>query len=190
MFAIAAAALAGGATYAYFSAQGSVENNQVSTGTLKLDVNEGEGKPITVSDIAPGYADNEYRWFDAFNKGTSPAEFFMAFTMDSGDQALYDALRIELRDGGYTGECDGPAIYDGLLKDFVENSKISAFNVHAATSGIDATADNIPAGYTMRVCQKIALPETGLDQNALQDTSVTFTETVNSRQDSDPDKLP
>jgi len=183
-------AIAIGVTRAYFSANGSVESNTVATGTLLLDINKGNGKEISLSNIAPGYTDDTYRWFDAYNKGTLPAEFFMSFFVNSGSTDLYNALNIELRDGGWVGACDGPLIYNGSLSAWVNKTKISEFNVHAATSTLDAVADNIPANYTMRVCQKISFPETGTDQNALQGQSVTFTERIDSTQDANPDLVP
>lgn len=184
--------VAAGATAAYFSASGAVTGNTVATGTLLLDVNKGAGKAISLSNIQPGYADSSWRWFDAYNHGSLPAEYFMRFDVTAGDTGLYNALNIELRDGGYTGACDGPAIYNGSLSAWVANSKISQYNVHAyaSDSSRDAVLDDIRPGYTMRVCQKISFPDSLTDQNALQGKSVTFTETVNAMQDASPDLLP
>lgn len=187
---VAALALVATVTQAYFSASGSITENTVSTGTLTLAVNAGAGKPVTLSNIAPGYVDSSYRYFDAFNNGSLPAEFFFAFDYATGSADLYNALSVELRDGGYTGACDGPVIYNGLISAFSNNSKISQYNVHANSSAIDGELDNINAGWTMRVCQKISFIDSGGDQNALQGQSVTFSETVNSRQDKNPDLLP
>lgn len=189
MVAAAGSVLVGG-VYAYFSAIGSVNNNTVATGTLLLTVNKGAGKEIALSGIAPGYTDSTYRWFDAFNNGTLPAEYFFKFEKTAGDDALYNALVIELRDGGYTGACDGPVFYTAKLSEWVDNTKISQHNVHATNSATDAVNDNIRAGWTMRVCQKISLPETGVDQNELQGKSVIFNEVVNATQDVDPDIFP
>lgn len=186
---VAIAAVASIATWAYFSASDSVNGNTVATGTLKLQINEGAGKPITVSNIAPGYADSTYRLFDAYNYGTLPGEMFFRFANATGSTPLWNALKIELRDGGSTGACDGQVFYDGLISAFTAQ-KVSQYNVHASTSAIDAVADNIPANYTMRICQKISLPETGTDQNALQGTSVTFDEQVSDMQDANPDLTP
>ncbi|MDI6778296.1 MAG: hypothetical protein QMD77_03830 [Patescibacteria group bacterium] len=155
-----------------------------------MDVNKGAGKPVTISNIAPGYTDTTYRWFDAYNKGTMPGELFMRFVKTAGDDNLYNSLRIELRDGGYQGNCDGNVFYTGYIKDFPSGDKISLYNVHAAVSSIDDVKDNIPANYTMRVCQKVSLPETGTNQNNLQGKSVTFDEQISDMQDAKPDSAP
>ncbi len=178
---LAMVAMVAGATSSIFSDQDSVVGNTFSTGTLNMVVNEGVNKPMTVSSMKPG--DSISGWFDAFNQGSLEAEYWFYISNVVGDDALRDALVIELKDGGYTGACDGPSIYSGSLSALIGSSNqemTSDNNVHAgSTNG----GDNIRAGWTQRICQTVTLPEsTG---NEAQGKTVTFDEVMYATQDMD-----
>jgi hypothetical protein len=176
-----AATISVGATAAVFTDEDSVVGNTIATGTLSMTINEGVNKPISVSNWKPG--DSIEGWFDAFNNGSLDAEYWFYAQKTGGDNALGDQLMIQLRDGGFTGTCDGPVIYNGKLKDlagFANKTKTSDNNVHAAST---AGADNIRAGWTQRICQKVWLPESA--DNSAMGKSFTFNEVVYATQDDD-----
>ncbi len=182
----AIAALAIGATGAYLTADGRINHNSIATGTLLLQVNKGANKPINVSNWKPG--DSVTGWFDAYNYGTLEAEYWFYIGNVSGDTALKNALMIELRDGGYTGAGDGPIIYTGPLTGLIGTAnmtKTSDNNVHA---GSTAGGDNIRAGWTQRIYQKIWLPTTA--GNEVMGKTLGFDEFVHATQDIDPDVIP
>lgn len=169
------------ATAAVFSSQDSVVGNTIATGTLKLKINEGVNKPISVSGWQPG--DSIQGWFDAFNQGTLNAEYWFYIQKTGGDDALANQLKIELRDGGYTGACDGPIIYSGNMVHLLgATNKImtSNKNVHAAST---PGGDDIRAGWTQRLCQKVWLPDTA--DNSAMGKTLTFDEVVYATQNND-----
>lgn len=183
---LAMVALVATATGAYFTADGSVTGNTFATGTLKLAVNKGANKPMVVSNWKPG--DSITGWFDAYNYGTLEAEYWFYIANVSGSSDLKNALMIELRDGGYTGAGDGPIIYSGPLTGLIGTAnmnKTSDNNVHA---GSTAGGDNIRAGWTQRIYQKVWLPTTA--GNNVMGKTLTFDEIVHATQDIDPDVIP
>lgn len=178
---LAMAAMVVGATSAIFTDTDSVVGNTFSTGTLDIVVNEGTNKPMSVSGMLPG--DSISGWFDAYNQGSLEAEYWFYIDNVTGDTALRDALQIELKDGGYTGACDGPTIYTGPLSALIGSANqnmTSDNNVHAgSTNG----GDNIRAGWTQRICQTVTLPSTA--GNEVQGQTVTFDEVMYATQDMD-----
>lgn len=176
-----ASAMSVGATSAIFTTQDSVVGNTVATGTLQMQINEGANKPINVSNWKPG--DSISGWFDAFNKGTLNAEYWFYAQKTSGDNVLGEQLMIQLRDGGYTGACDGPIIYNGLLKNvggFANKTETSDNNVHAAST---PGGDDIRAGWTQRICQTVWLPDSA--DNSVMGKTFTFDEVMYATQNND-----
>ncbi len=180
---VAVAAVATSATGAYFASSDSVDGNSFSTGTLHVKINEGVNKPMAAVGMKPG--DTITGWFDAFNDGSLDAEYYFFANSIVGNNAIKDQLMIELRDGGYTGAGDGPIIYSGKLIDlggFDHKIKISNFNVHA---GSTPGGDNIRAGWTQRIYQKVWLPiDVG---NGAMNKTVLWNENIYATQDIDPD---
>ena len=178
---VAMVAMVAGATNAIFTDTDSVVGNTFATGTLDIVVNEGVNKPMSVSNMMPG--DSISGWFDAFNQGSLEAEYWFYIDNVTGNAALRDALTIELKDGGYTGACDGPIIYSGSLAALIgsgNQTMTSDNNVHAgSTNG----GDNIRAGWTQRICQTVTLPESA--GNEVQGQTVTFDEVIYATQDMD-----
>lgn len=180
---LAVAAIAAGATSAYFSSSDVVAGNSFATGTLHVKINEGVNKPMHAVNMKPG--DEITGWFDAYNDGTLDAEYYFYINAVSGNATIRDNLMIELRDGGYTGAGDGPIIYSGKLINLngaANMIKTSDDNVHAAST---PGGDNIRAGWTQRIYQRIWLPiEVG---NAAMSNQLTWNEVVYATQDMDPD---
>lgn len=186
---LAIIATTSGVAFAIYRARAEVSANRFSAGVLRVTIHKGEGFEIHLHDLAPGYEDKDYRYFDVHNHGSIAAEFFLSFVKTHGSNALYDALQIEIRDGGRHGHCDGAQIYSGKIADFKALTKVSQYYFAATSSHIDDEKDNVLAGRTMRICQKISFPDTGEDQNELQDTSVSFTERIDATQDKKPDAI-
>ncbi|MFA7244125.1 MAG: TasA family protein [Patescibacteria group bacterium] len=137
------AALAIGATSAVFTSQASVNGNSFATGTLKIQINKEAGLPFSVSNMKPGDTTNKY--MDVMNIGTLPAYYFVHVdtTMDN---ALYDALTVEMRNN----DSSGALIYSGSLDGITGsanriNSSAFAFNP-------------MPAGWSQRIWVKVTLP--------------------------------
>jgi predicted ribosomally synthesized peptide with SipW-like signal peptide len=183
-------AVAIGSTVAAFNDQGVVAGNTVAAGTLELTLNESAGKPFNITNAYPGYM-SDWELIDIYNTGTLPFEAYMSFNKTGGDLALYKKLTIELKTSGWDSDClngDGGenTIYNGLIKDFTPSTLVSSLNFwHLASEedGSGSPADNIQAGYSERVCQRVGVdPSAG---NAIMGTSVTFDEIVDAMQDND-----
>lgn len=189
---VAVALVAGAGTYAIFSETVEVTGNTVAAGTFNLTVNKSAGKPYNVTDAFPGFQTPNWENIDIFNEGSLPFEASISFAKTSGSDALYNKLRIVLKTD-VDSNCDnliaGEAIiYDGLISTFPAGATnpISSINYWGNANEDDASgspADNIRAGWSERVCQKV-----GVDNSAgieIQGQTTTFKEVVNAVQDND-----
>ncbi len=149
----AMAALVGGLTGAYFSDQKKIEGNTVAAGTLYLEVGHGELKPWTISNFAPGYT-TEWEQASTTNTGSISGNLAIYTQKTDGDDALYDALNIEVREGS----SEGLVLYDGPIN----GASIGPYSLDPEQTRI---------GW-----QRVYMPDSGEKQNDLQGLSVTFDE--------------
>lgn len=154
----ATVALIAGVTGAYFSDQKKIEGNTIAAGTLTLSESHGALKPWQVSNFAPGYT-TAWEYASLTNTGSLAGRLAATAVKTTGSDDLFNALNIEVR----KESASGPVLYDG---------KLNAINIGPY---------NINAGQTRTGYQRIYLPDNG-DQNALQNTSVTFEEVFNLTQ--------
>lgn len=191
----AVAAVIVGGTMAVFSDQKKIEGNTVSTGTLELTLNKSAGKPFSVSGMAPGDVTG-WEYMDIFNgpfpavPGQLPFEAEMTVNKTAGDAVLWNALEIEMKTSGWDSDCtngDGGEglIYNGLINAFPAGMTVSDIAYWHNANEDDGTGppDNIRAGWSERVCQRVKLPSTA--GNEVQGKSVTFEEVVDAVQDDD-----
>lgn len=187
---LAMAGLMTAATGAVFSDQKSITGNTFATGTLKLTLNKSAGKPWNVSNAYPGYWTG-WEYMDIYNTGTLPFEAYMTATKTGGDDVLWDELRIRLKTSGWNSDCNDNdpgegTIYQGKINNFPSHKLVSTLNYwHLANEddGSGTPPDNIRAGWSERVCQRVGLNNSV--GNEVQGKSVTFTETVDAEQDND-----
>jgi predicted ribosomally synthesized peptide with SipW-like signal peptide len=179
-----------GATMAVFTDQEVLAGNTVATGTLELTLNHSAGKPVSISNSYPGY-ETGWEYLDIYNTGSLPFEALMTMTQTAGDTTLYNAVTIKLKTSGWDSDCtngDGgeKTIYNGLLSSFPSSTLVSSANFwHLANEGdgSGSPSDNIRAGYTERVCQKVGISSSA--GNEIMGMSATFSETVDAVQDND-----
>ncbi len=184
------AVLAVGATSAVFSDQETISGNTFATGTLELTLNHSAGKPFSVTNAYPGYSTG-WEHMDIYNTGSLPFEAYMTLSQTAGDTALWNALKIELKTSGENSDCtDGDGaegtIYNGLISGFPSHklvSKLAYWHLANEDDGSGSPADNIRAGWSERVCQRLWLPSSA--GNEVQGQSVTFDEIVDAEQDND-----
>ncbi|PKN02449.1 hypothetical protein CVU76_00180 [Candidatus Dojkabacteria bacterium HGW-Dojkabacteria-1] len=188
MIIAALGALVVSSTVALFSDQGVISGNTVATGTLELTLNKSAGKPFTITDGYPGY-ETGWEYMDIYNTGTMPFEAHVSFEKTAGDDDLYDALMIDMHASGGDGLCNTSdfgenLIYSGYLKDFPFQKLVSVYwHLANEDDASGSPADNIRAGWTMRVCQKLSI-DSGAG-NEIMGKSVTFSEIVDAMQDND-----
>ncbi|MFA4818107.1 MAG: SipW-dependent-type signal peptide-containing protein [Parcubacteria group bacterium] len=186
---VAVAAVASVATWAVFSDTDSVTGNTVATGTLNLTVNESAGKPFSISGAYPGYVSG-WEYIDIYNQGSLPFEAQMSFNQTSGSGALYNELTIELVTSGGDSICANggfgeTTIYSGKIINYDPTTVVSSIAYWHNANETDGSGpnDNIRAGWSERVCQRVGV-DSGAG-NGIQGTSVTFDEIVDALQDND-----
>jgi hypothetical protein len=167
-----------GATKAVFSDTASIAGNTISTGTLKIDVNNRVGKPIQITSMKPGDT-SDWAWVDVQNVGTIPAMyyFYLGDAVNTNDPAwkLWGSLQLELRTAGEgaTGadRCNnGRQIYlDDLDTVYGETKKINTTDFMYNQSNYA-----LPAGWSQRICQRFVLPSD--TNNDAQGKEIGFTE--------------
>jgi len=190
MIIAALGALVVSSTVALFSDQESVAGNTVATGTLELTVNESVGKPYNITNGYPGYTTG-WEYIDIFNSGNLPFEAHISFEKTGGNTALYNALMMEMKTSGWDSDCtngDGGEVtfYDGYVSAFTPQMLVSTLNYWHLANEDDASgspADNIRAGYSEGVCQKLSIDSTA--GNEIMGKTVTFSEVVDAMQDND-----
>lgn len=187
----AVAALAIGATSAIFSDQESIPENTFATGTLDLTLNHSQGKPFSVTGAYPGYQ-TDWEHMDVFNgphppvAGQLPFEAFLWLQKTAGSSSLYGTLEIDLYDSGWNSVCgdgDDVLIYSGNLWSITNWQNRTQTSDNDPNAGGTPGNDDIRPGWSQRICQRLRLPSTA--SNALQGTSVTFTEFVDAVQNDD-----
>lgn len=178
------------ATFAVFTDQEVLAGNTVATGDFELTLNHSAGKPFSISDAYPGYV-SDWEYIDIYNSGETPFEARLSFDQTSGDTALYDELTIELKTSGFDADCtNGDAgegtIYSGLLSAYPASTVVSSLTYWHLANEDDASgspADNIRAGWTERVCQRVGVDATA--DTTIMGMSTTFDEIVDAMQDDD-----
>ncbi len=188
MIIAALGALVVNSTFALFTDQEIIAGNTVATGELALTLNHTAGKPYDIQNAYPGFQDG-WEYMDIFNSGLMPFEAYVSFEKTGGSTDLYNALKMEMEEAGGDSVCntndfgENP-IYNGFVKDFAPQTLVSHLWQHANEEDASGSpADNIRAGWTMRVCQKLSIDsEAG---NEIMGESVTFSEIVDAMQDND-----
>lgn len=182
---LAVAAIAIGATGAYFTDRAVIVGNTFSTGVLEIRVN---GQPTRAGfnypNAVPGasvtytFGINNFGppWFPS-GPSTLPAKDLLATVANqTGDVDLYNALTAKLyANAGWSG-CSNPGVafvpgkgctvYNGLL------SGINQADILRATQW-GAHPDLIP-GNSFSMWLEVELPDTGGDQSALMGKSTMF----------------
>lgn len=188
-------ALAVGATVAQFSDIETIADNTFATGTLELTLNESAGKPFSVTGAYPGYQ-TSWEYMDIFNgpfppvTGQLPFEAVMTVSQTGGDATLWSALEIDMKTSGWDSDCTNNdagegLIHSGLISAFPNGATVSAVAYWHLANEDDGLGgpDNIRAGYSERICQRLRLPSSA--GNDVQGQSVTFNEVVDAVQDND-----
>lgn len=178
-----------GVTRAYFSDQGSIAGNTVATGTLDLTLNHSAGKPFSVTNAYPGYWAN-WEYMDVYNSGSLPFEAQMTVSETGGPSALWNYILLEMETSGWDSTChngDGGerVIYSGFANVFPNGSVVSDTAYWHLANEDDGSGppDNVPAGYSERICQRVGVDTSA--GNDVQGISATFDEVVDAVQDND-----
>jgi len=168
-----------GATYAYFTDQASIPNNQVSTGNLDLSLDHSQGKPFNLVSICPGFVGN-WEWVNLNNTGNIPMDAFVWLQKTGGSTVLYNQLMIQLAESGADHLCgtgDDVQIYNGPLGDLDQIHEVKTSDVYHHACGPN---HDIGPGYHQTLCQRISLPSSA--GNDVNNQSVTFTEWIDAEQ--------
>lgn len=158
-----AAALVGGATFAYFSGTATNADNAFAAGDLTITT-EPTSAVFNATNIYPGWSETQD--LTVVNSGDMNFNFKIASSMVTGESAaLYGALTCEIKDGTnvlYTGPISG-----------VATSDISLPLDDATTAGLE---------NKKALTFKVSFPDDGSDQNALQGLSTKVNFTFNAKQ--------
>ncbi len=192
---IATVVLVAGATKSVFSDQEEIADNTISTGTLALTLNHSAGKPFSIDNAYPGFV-SDWEYLDIFNApfpavaGQLPFEANMSINKTGGSDALWNYIRIEMKTSGNDSDCTNndageKTIHNGLANTFVNGTVVSdiAYWSLANEDDLSGPPDNIRAGFTERICQRVGVDNSA--DNTVQGQSVTFTEVVDAVQDND-----
>lgn len=143
-----AAALVGGATFAYFSDSVTNANNAFAAGTL--DITAPTAAIFTASNIYPGWS--QTKTLDVTNNGSLDFKFSIASSMvAAGDTALYNSLTCEIKDGS-------TILYTGPI------SSVNPSNIALPVDDPSTTINESKKTLSFTV----AFPDNLGDQNALQ----------------------
>ncbi|MFA6284910.1 MAG: TasA family protein [Parcubacteria group bacterium] len=164
----AVAAIAGGATYAYFNDSKTISNNTFSAGTLTLDVTSGGSIPFSFTNMKPG--DTGDQTFTIANSGT-----------------INGALSLTAFNVTNTGGKDSVGnLGDAVLVSFLDSSNnvivspMTLNNLAAAISSLPQALDNLNAATSMTYKLHWELPSgTG---NEVQGDSAVMNATLNLQQ--------
>lgn len=155
---VAMAAIAAGATGALFSGQGSIAGNTFTAGTLTIDITHGALKPWDVKNFAPGYV-TAWEQASITNTGSIAGNLTMSAPYTVGSPDLYNALNIEIN-------INGTEVYNG---------PVNSVNIGTVPVLLNA-------GNTLTIWQRVSLPDSGGDQNYLQNKTTNFDEVFNIQQ--------
>lgn len=182
---LAVAAVAAGATSAYFTDRATISNNTFSTGVLEIRINGLENRAgFNYTNAVPGdvasytFSLQNYGlpWFPS-GPSTLPAKDLLASVSNAtGDGTLYGALVAKLYANAGWGGCSNPGtnpfvagkgctVYNGPL------SAMSQADILMATQW-GAHPDLIP-GNSFSMLLEVELPNSG-DQSALMGKSTSF----------------
>ena len=153
----AVAALATGGTFAVFTDQESIAGNDIDSGSVEIDLNDGStDEVVSVTDMAIG--DSKDGSLKVENDGANKANFDVTGDW-TGDEALEGALRITVTQGAT------PVVTNVPLNTFNDGTGFDVGDLTPTGPGESKT-------YTI----DISLP-TGANDNALQNLagSITFT---------------
>jgi len=127
---------------------------------------------------------------DVYNSGSLPFEAQLTVGQTSGDANLYNVVNITMKTVGWDSDCtngDGgeKVIYSGPVSAFPNGITASDSAYWHLANEDDASGgpDNIRAGWSERICQKVGVDSSA--DNSVQGTSTTFVETVDAVQDND-----
>jgi len=182
---IAVAAVAAGATSAYFTDRATISSNTFSTGVLEIRINGLENRAgFNYTNAVPGdvasynFSLQNYGLPHFAGPSTLPAKDLLASVDNqSGDLDLYNALTARLYANAGWGGCSNPGtnpfvagkgctVYDGPL------SAMSQEDILMATQwGVHP--DLIP-GNSFSMLLEVELPDTGVDQGSLMGKSAVF----------------
>jgi predicted ribosomally synthesized peptide with SipW-like signal peptide len=182
MIIAALGALVVSSTVALYTDQEVIAGNTVATHSFELTVNTSAGKPYYITDAYPGYVDG-WEYIDIYNVGEFPIQAHITFERTSGDEVLYDALKMKMVSAGGDGICNTDdfgeyLIYDGYLSDFPFQKLVSTDEYWHLASG--DPAHNIQPGYTQRICQQLSVDP--LAGNEIMGKTVVFSEIVDAMQ--------
>lgn len=146
-------AIAGAATYAVFSAQGSIVGNTISSASVDLRVHNLDGKPLSASALVPGQWTGDGK-AELYNTGTAASNVYMYVENAQGPACNKINLRVSTGFAG--GDETSHVLYSGPLASIVgpgqrfETTIAPPFDtlnpnitqvIHQAAQ-LDASADN------------------------------------------------
>ncbi|NTW89293.1 MAG: hypothetical protein HGB37_00030 [Candidatus Moranbacteria bacterium] len=188
----AVAAIAGGATYAYFSDKATVTNNTFSAGTLDIRV---DGEPsivgFNVQNAIPGTVvekqftlQNYGQPYFSGSSTVSAKKLLTTAVKKSGNPGeLFNALTVSLYANAGWGGCSNPGVsfvagkgcevYKGPL------SGLSGVDILHATQW--GATPSLAAGSSLTMTLDAELPETGGDQSTLQGMLAQFDLSIEGR---------
>jgi predicted ribosomally synthesized peptide with SipW-like signal peptide len=185
---VAAFAMAGGATYAYFTSSQTVSGNTISTGTLKFQAvvqdTTGLGANFSDTNLAPGETYTRCLW--VANTGSVAGRFKVYVSAESGDTTLGNGLTVsKVVMNPTTGECSslstnpftGDTIYGpndyaipGLTNIAVRGPLLSQKDTPFK---IDSASDPMEGGYYALYAVTIKLDPNSTAQNTSYTTDMT-----------------
>ena len=181
----AIAAIATGASSAYFTDTETITGNTFTAGTLDVMLGKSAGKPFNVTMAYPGYT-TPWEYVDIKNVGNLPFEVELRFSEEPiSDPSLYGQVYVDLTDAAEDDTCGTPD--DDLVLDSytLQWWKTHYSRISDNTYKADGTPgdDNITPGNYQRLCQRLRLPESA--DNTVQGKTVHFTEKIDVKQDND-----
>lgn len=177
---VAIAAIAGGATYAYFMSQASVTNNTFSTGTLEIQLRNANATGHAIT----GFTTPNMKPGDCIEKTFAVLNFNAA---NFGGPSTLAAKYLKISSATITGDSD---LCDALTLKVEANrgwpTRMSVYgdgSIVGLSNGdlLDGRWTELAAGNSEDVYYTVCLPETGADQSALQGKTCSFNLDVEAR---------
>lgn len=163
--------MAAGATSAYFTDQVVMINNNLNTGSIRINVDgerEWNGKFI-FNDVKPGYV--KHSDFTVNNVGDNPANITKSVDVMSDNGHLASVLDYSLSVAIYPPESNTPYWHQTLYDD---NVVLQSVNGQGTFLGM------LPAGWSMRVNEDYRMQVNA--GNAYQNQSMTFNIVIDAEQ--------
>jgi predicted ribosomally synthesized peptide with SipW-like signal peptide len=180
---VAVAALASGATSAYFTSRAEWDNNTITAGTLEIRINgENTAAGFVIPNLVPDKGYDKY--FQVMNYGlpgfagpsTLPAkELAVTALKTDGSQELYDALWVQLyvnKPGWTSANCVNPLDWDPLGKGCsVYQGRLSGLDGSMSTDILDATVlTEFAVGETFNMDLDVLLAPADADPSLMGQT--------------------